>query len=141
MTRLFWATALALVAACGGSDPKPVDPAVPAADPAPCADVATHAMALLGKEMATDAIHEVVVRHCRDDQWSVELRTCMLLAKTQAELEPCQAKFVGTQHESLHKDLDALATGPTVPAGQNVPAVPNAAPPPDVPPAANTMPK
>lgn len=140
MTRL---CLLAFVVACSHSDaPPPADPtaaAVPAADPAPCPDVAAQA----AKLMAADQIKPIVTSHCVDDRWSVELRKCVLLAKSQQELEPCHGHFTGTQFESLKRDMDAVKTADTTPA--TAPATPpaNKASPaaPDVPPAANTMPK
>ncbi|MEO8549331.1 MAG: hypothetical protein ABI678_05145 [Kofleriaceae bacterium] len=122
-----------LLAACshGSNQPPPAEPAVPAADPAPCGDVADHTAMLLAKQ--ADQLKAVIVKHCTEDKWSVELRRCGLLAKTAAELEPCHQEFVGTQFESLKKDVDALAAKPV----QDVP--PSTAP--TTPPAANTMPK
>jgi hypothetical protein len=102
---------------------------VPAADPAPCPDVAVQA----AKLMAADQIKPVVTSHCVDDRWSVELRKCVLLAKSQQELEPCHQHFTGTQFQSLERDMDAMKTAAT-------PAKPTPAGP-DVPPPANAMPK
>lgn len=142
MTRL---CLLALVvAACSHSDaPPPADPtvaAVPAADPAPCPDVAAQA----AKLMAADQIKPMVAGHCVDDRWSVELRKCVLLAKSQQELEPCHRDFTGTQFESLKRDMDAMKTADTAtattPSTVTPPVVPSPATP-DVPPPANTMPK
>lgn len=95
-----------VLAACShGTDPAPVDPAVPAADPAPCADVAANTAKIMTKK--SDQLQVVIAKHCVDDKWSVALRKCGLLAKTEDELEPCHKEFVGTQFESLKKDLDA----------------------------------
>jgi hypothetical protein len=141
MTRL---CLLAFVVACSHSDaPPPADPttaaAVPAADPAPCPDVAAQA----AKLMAADQIKPIVASHCVDDRWSIELRKCVLLAKSQQEIEPCHDHFTGTQFESLKRDMDAVKTADTTPA--TAPTTPPLSKPspaaPDVPPAANTMPK
>jgi len=111
---------------------------VPAADPAPCPDVATQAIKLMP---GADAAKPVIERHCVDDRWSLALRKCVLLAKSQQELEPCHKEFAGTQFASLQHDLDAhkttdvTSTAPAVPPAAPTPATP------DVPPAANTMPK
>jgi hypothetical protein len=124
---------LVLVAACshGSNEPPPAEPAVPAADPAPCADVADNAAKIMAKK--SDQLKTVLAKHCVDDKWSVALRKCGLLAKTEAELEPCHKEFVGTQFESLKQDLGALEPTPA----QDVPPPPV----PTTPPAANTMPK
>lgn len=112
MTRL---GLIVFLVACSHSDaPPPAAPtvAVPAADPAPCPDVAAQAA-----KLAPGTDRAVIERHCIADTWSVEIRKCVLLAKTQAELEPC--------HQPT---TDTTAAMPT-------------APPPDVPPPANAMPK
>jgi len=124
---------LVLVAACshGSNEPASAEPAVPAADPAPCADVADNTAKLMAKK--SDQLKAVLVKHCTEDKWSIALRKCGLLAKSEDELGPCHKEFVGTQFESLKNDLDALETT-TV---HDVP--PPAAP--TTPPAANPMPK
>ena len=143
MTRL---CLLAFLVACSHSDaPPPAQPtvaAVPAADPAPCPDVATQTVKLMpGSERAKP----VIERHCIADAWSVELRKCMLLAQSQQELESCQQRFVGTQLANLNHDLDGSSTAdttstpPTAPTPAAQPVAP--APAPDVPPPANAMPK
>src|SRR3569832_2496636 len=81
MTRL---CLLASLVACSHSDaPPPAQPtvaAVPAADPAPCPDVATQTVKLMP---GSEGAKPVIARHCIDDAWSVELRKCMLLALSQ----------------------------------------------------------
>jgi len=133
MTRL---CLLAFVVACSHSTaPRPAEPtvaAVPAADPAPCPDVAIQAVKLMP---GADRAKPVIERHCIGDAWSVELRKCMLLAKTQEELEPCHQQFAGTQFEDLQRDLDTHKAEATLIMPVSQPAAP------DVPPAANTMPK
>jgi hypothetical protein len=142
MTRLCL-LALALVACSHSDAPPPAEPAVaavPAADPAPCPDVAAQA----AKLMAADQIKPIVTTHCVDDRWSVELRKCVLLAKSQQELEPCHQDFTGTQFESLKRDVDAVKTADTAPATTPTAATPPAKPTPatpEVPPPANAMPK
>lgn len=143
MTRL---CLLAFLVACSHSDaPPPAQPtvaAVPAADPAPCPDVATQTVKLMpGSERAKP----VIERHCIADAWSVELRKCMLLAQSQQELEPCQQRFAGTQLANLKNDLDGASNADTAPAPTPAPtpAAQPVAPTPasDVPPPANAMPK
>ena len=143
MTRL---GILAFLVACSHSDaPPPVQPtrstavAQPAADPAPCPDVAAQTVKLMP---GSDEVKPVIERHCVADAWSVELRKCMLLAKTQDELQPCQQHFAGTQLESLQRDVGArkpadTTAAPVAPAAQPVAPTPT----PDVPPPANAMPK
>src|ERR1700759_2644595 len=125
MTRLcLLAVAVTALVACSHSDaPPPADPtvaAVPAADPAPCPDVASQA----AKLMAADQIKPIVTSHCVDDRWSVELRKCVLLAKSQEELEPCHKQFTGTQFESLRRDVDAAKTTDTTAATAPTAATP-----------------
>ena len=136
MTRL---CLLAVLVACSHSDaPPPAEPtvaAVPAADPAPCPEVAAQAVKLMA---ATDPMKPTIERHCVEDRWTVALRKCVLLAKSQQELEPCHKEYAGTQFESLKRDLDAAKTADTTPAAPPVAPTPPA---PDVPPPANTMPK
>lgn len=136
MTRL---CLLAFLVACSHSDaPQPAQPtvaAVPAADPAPCPDVATQAVKLMA---GADQAKPVIERHCIADAWSVELRKCILLAQTQAELDPCQQKFAGTQLASLQHDIEANKVPDPAAA---TPATPPAPAPAAVPPPANTMPK
>jgi len=140
MTRL---CLLAFLVACSHSDaPPPAQPtvaAVPAADPAPCPDVATQTVKLMP---GSEGAKPVIERHCIDDAWSVELRKCMLLAQSQQELESCQQRFAGTQLANLQHDLDGSSTADTTsttPATAPTPAAQPVAP--AVPPPANSMPK
>jgi hypothetical protein len=127
-----------VLVACGSSPPpKPsVDPAVPAADPAPCTEVAANVVKFIDPGMPTDKVGELIVRHCRDDKWSVDLRKCIVTGKTEKDLDPCEKDFVGTQIEDFKRDLEKLEpphrdeAAPPVPPGGS-----------DVPPAANPMPK
>jgi len=137
MTRL---CLLAFLVACSHSDsPPPAQPtvaAVPAADPAPCPDVATQTVKLMP---GSEGAKPVIERHCIADAWSVELRKCMLLAQSQQELESCQQRFAGTQLANLQHDLDGSSTTDTTPA---TPATaPTSPAQPAVPPPANSMPK
>jgi len=81
----------------------------------------------------SDQAKPAIERHCISDAWPVELRKCVLLAKTQQELDPCRQQLSGTQLDNLQRDLDTHKTEAT--------AAPIAPASPDVPPAANTMPK
>jgi hypothetical protein len=149
MTRpCLLAVAVVVLVGCSHSDaPPPAEPtvaAVPAAAPAPCPDVAAQA----AKLMAADQIKPIVTSHCVDDRWSVELRKCVLLAKSQQELEPCHKDFTGNQFESLKHDMDAIKTADTSSPSSPTTRPTSAAPPtkptpaaPDVPPPANSMPK
>jgi len=122
--------------ACGSTPAKPtVDPAVAAGDPAPCAAVAANIVKFIDPGMPNDKVSELIVRHCTDDKWSVELRKCIVSGKTEKDLDPCEHDFVGTQIEDFKRDLEKLepphnAQPPPVPATGS-----------DVPPAANPMPK
>src|SRR3569832_647997 len=95
MTRL---CLLAFLVACSHSDaPPPAQPpvaAVPAADPAPCPDVATQTVKQMpGREGAKP----VIERHCIGVACSVVLRKCMLLAQSHQELESCLQRCAGRQ--------------------------------------------
>src|SRR3569623_3439656 len=108
MTRL---CLLAFVVACSHSDaPPPAQPtvaAVPAADPAPCPDVATQTVKLMP---GSEGAKPVIERHCIGDAWSVELRKCMLLAQTQQARASCPPRFAGTPLAHLQHDLDGSRT-------------------------------
>ncbi|MEO8844657.1 MAG: hypothetical protein ABI591_34280 [Kofleriaceae bacterium] len=123
---------------CGGSSKPTVDPAVAAADPAPCPAVAANVVKLVDPAMPTGQVRPLLEQHCRDDKWSVDLRKCIVTGTTEKELDGCEKLFVGTQLDNFKRDLEQLhATQPhDVP-----PPVPTSTPTPDVPPAANTMPK
>src|SRR3569833_4181316 len=108
MTRL---CLLAFLVACKQSNtPPPAQPtvaAVPAADPAPCPDVATQTVKLMP---GSEGAKPVIERHCLGDAWSVELRKCMLLAQSQQELASCQQRFAGTPLANLQHGLAGSST-------------------------------
>jgi hypothetical protein len=121
--------------ACGSTPAKPtVDPAVPAADPAPCTAVAANIVKFIDPGMPTDQVHDLIVRHCTDDKWSVELRKCIVTGKGEKDLDPCEHDFVGTQIEDFKRDLEKLEpphkvdSAPPPAAGSDVPPPPNPMP-------------
>lgn len=116
---------------CGSSSKPTVDPAVPAADPAPCAAVATSVVRFV--DAPTDQVRPLLEQHCRDDKWSVELRKCIITGETEKDLDGCDHYFVGSQRESFKRDLVKVDPNNKQPAPPPTPT--------DVPPSANTMPK
>jgi len=128
---------LVFLLACGSTPTKPTaDPAVPAADPAPCTEVATNIVKFIDPAMPTGPVHDLIVRHCTDDKWSVELRKCIVTGKSEKDLDPCEHDFVGTQIEDFKRDLEKLQPPHKVEAPPPAPAGGS-----DVPPSANPMPK
>jgi hypothetical protein len=122
---------------CGGSSKPAVDPAVAPPDRAPCSDVATHIVKFVDPTVPTDKIRPLLEQHCRDDKWSPDLRTCIVTAMSEKDLDGCEKLFVGTQLDNFKRDLEKQQ--PTQKPLDPPPPTPT--PSPDVPPAANTMPK
>jgi hypothetical protein len=123
---------------CGGSSKPTVDPAVAAADPAPCPAVAANVVKFVDASIPTDKVRPLLEQHCRDDKWSVDLRKCIVTGVSEKDLDGCEKYFVGTQLENFKHDLEKLqATNKPLDA----PPPPTPTPSPDVPPAANTIPK
>ncbi|MFT3697970.1 MAG: hypothetical protein QM831_32820 [Kofleriaceae bacterium] len=138
MRSLIFAT---LVACGGGSSGEVHDVAQPAADPAPCADASANAVKFLGKDEApyADKIAGVMKKRCDEDKWSVDLRKCLLTAKSEQDLDPCEKFFAGSQMQLFKADLEKIDPGNQQGTAPPPPPPSSAAPPP-VPPAANTMP-
>ncbi len=95
--------ALVLIAACGGSGSGAVDPAQPAADPAPCSEVAAHELAVMG--FLPPAITLAIESRCRDDQWSVDARRCIVTATGFDELSACYDKLTAAQRAAYQHVL------------------------------------
>lgn len=96
-----------VVAACGGS--PAVEPAQPAADPAPCADVAAHELKVmnlgfLGQRRTADMKLKIEA-HCRNDAWPVAARRCVLTATGFDEMSACHDRLTATQRTALQRDL------------------------------------
>jgi hypothetical protein len=109
-------------AACTHDTPKPADPApvtdptpvaAPAADPAPCADVASH-MVKLGSVTEPHAFAELITRHCKDEQWSVEARRCFLTANSNDDGIGCESKLTKVQLDAFVTDVKAHGATPIV---------------------------
>src|SRR5947207_952965 len=108
MSRLI---VLAVLVACGHHDAKPVtpverpsEPAVAPADPAPCEDVAVHAMKLSPTTEKNTWV-PILTRHCKDDLWSLETRKCFLTSNTLDEGAACEKKMTDAQLKSLDADI------------------------------------
>lgn len=115
--------AIAFVA-CGNSS-APVDPAQPAADPAPCADVAAHELQLMNLgflgDQKTGAMKVKLQARCRDDSWAVEPRRCILTATAFDEMSACQDKLSAAQRAAYQHEIrgsgDADLDGTPPPPG------------------------
>jgi hypothetical protein len=94
--------------ACGNSS-APVDPAQPAADPAPCADVAAHELQLMNigflGDQKTGAMKLKLQARCHDDSWSVEARRCVLTATSFDEMGACQDKLSAAQRAAYQHEI------------------------------------
>ena len=84
---------LVLVAACGGSSPRPSAPAG-----APCDAVADHLVELAERDNAAAAgpalaggIRGETLRQCTAAPWSAARRDCLVAARTQDETLACPA--------------------------------------------------
>jgi len=85
--------ALVLIAACSGSGGTTV--AQPAADPAPCSEVAARELAVMG--FLPVATKLAIESHCHDDQWSVDARRCIVTATGFDEMSACYDKLTSAQ--------------------------------------------
>jgi hypothetical protein len=93
--------ALALIAACGGSGATTV--AQPAADPAPCREVAAHELAVIS--FLPPATRLEIESRCRDDQWSVDARRCIVTATGFDEMSACYDKLTAAQRAAYQHIL------------------------------------
>jgi len=126
MTPMRLSFALVVAAACGGS-PSAVEPAQPAADPAPCADVAAHELTVMNLgflgERRTSEMKLKIQAHCHNDAWPVATRRCVVTATSFDEMSACHDRLTATQRTAFERDLagsDEVA----------VPEQPPSAPPP-----------
>lgn len=101
--------ALALLAACGGSQ-KPKTAAAPT-----CADASANAEAVIaadtagGAEMAELApkVHALVDERCPADGWSAEVIACAAGAPTHDALHECIHQLTPEQHDKFHAGVEA----------------------------------
>lgn len=103
--------ALILIAACGGSGATTV--AQPAADPAPCAAVAARELVVMG--FLPPAIKLAIESRCRDDQWSVDARRCIVTATGFDEMSACYDKLTSAQRTAYQHILRGSDDVPDAP--------------------------
>jgi hypothetical protein len=100
---------LAIVLVGCGSSSAPVDPAQPAADPAPCADVAAHEVQVMNLgflgDQKTGAMKLKLEARCRDDSWGGEARRCVLTATGFDEMSACQDKLSSAQRAAYQHEI------------------------------------
>ena len=110
MLRLF---AIGLLVACSHNEPKSAEPVMPAPessaraeppDPAPCEAVAVAILKTKSDSIPENKVRGVIVSHCRDDQWSVEARRCVVTASSDT-VSACWSKFTNAQNEAYAKDM------------------------------------
>jgi hypothetical protein len=134
---------LIVIALIAGCTPEPVAaPATPVAeaprsspdtaDRAPCETVTARLMKT-GVGTIPERARAVLLRHCRDDLWSAELRACIV---SSTDLSACDAKYTTFQHQAVSQDLATMNITWARPSDTPTPVVA----PSTVPPAANTMP-
>jgi hypothetical protein len=117
--------ALILVVACGGTTSTV---AQPPADPAPCADVATHELKVMSigflGDQKTGEMRLKIQARCHDDSWPLDARRCVLTATGFDDMTACHDKLSSTQRTALQHDL----------RGSNDPEVPDqpTTPPPEL---------
>lgn len=122
----------AVLAGCGGaaanSDGTARAPqAQPAADPAPCGEVAANelkimSIAFLGAAK-TGALAGKIETRCRDDLWPVDVRRCVVTATGFDEMSACHEQLTPAQQSAYRREIE--------PAGDDhVPGEPPQPPPP-----------
>jgi hypothetical protein len=83
--------------------------AQPPADPAPCADVATHELAVMSigfiGDQKTSTMRLKIQARCHDDSWSLEARRCVLTAAGFDDMTACHDKLSSTQRTALQHEL------------------------------------
>ncbi len=106
---LRFAIAVAMFA-CSHPAPAPAPPPPSPSGAADCAATAAHAARVLAAE--TTSVHEVeaaVDRHCRDDGWTADARTCITGAADHAAAHACaHDRLTGVQYDRVVADLTAL---------------------------------
>ncbi len=106
--------AIALFAACSHNEPKPAEPAAPESttqaapgDPAPCEAVTVAILKTGGDTLDVDKVKNVILRQCKDDHWSPELRRCVVTATGTEGAGLCTPKFSRAQSEAYNLDMQA----------------------------------
>jgi hypothetical protein len=83
--------------------------AQPPADPAPCADVATHELAVMNVgflgDQKTGAMRLKIQARCHDDSWPLDARRCVLTATGFDDMTACHDKLSSTQRTALQHEL------------------------------------
>lgn len=137
---------LLALAGCGGSPKAPQTPAPPPPPPAPDCQATISGVVdrMVNQQLAKmtpderqqseGAIREMVshmqaamIASCTQDQWSADVRVCMNLAKTDAEMDQCADKLTAAQKDHVENAV-AQAAGESEDKGQADPPPP---PPPD----------
>jgi hypothetical protein len=72
-------------------------------DPAPCSEVAAHELAVMG--FLPPAIKLAIESRCRDDQWSVDARRCIVTATGFDEMSACYDKLTAAQRAAYQHIL------------------------------------
>jgi hypothetical protein len=108
--------AIGLLVACSHNEPKAATPVPPAPalqsstraepeDPAPCEAVAAAILKTKSDSIDADKVRGVILSHCRDDQWSVNARKCVVTADTDTGPGACWSKFTDAQNAAFVKDM------------------------------------
>lgn len=125
MSRVLVFASIVPLALAACSHKPPVDPAT--SEHATCQDAAGRIVSFMDKTIPADKATALLVRHCVDDKWTLDLRRCVAAAHTEQELDPCESKFDQAQLDAFRKDLDASGIVPRGADPVEAPPVPPAA--------------
>jgi hypothetical protein len=105
--------ALVLIAACGSGAVPPSEPAQPAADSAPCHEVAAHELTVMNigflPAAKTDAMRVAIETHCHDDRWTLDARRCVVTATGFDDMSACLDKLTPAQRTAYQRELGSDA--------------------------------
>ena len=111
-----WRLWVVVGVACSHNEPTPEQPlahhaaspetsptkAMPPVDPAPCEQAIAHAMKLTPAQPTS---RDIVLRHCKADEWSLEARRCFLAASNFDQALPCVSKMTTQQVDAVDAEL------------------------------------
>jgi hypothetical protein len=94
-----------VLAACGHAEPATSATSAEVS----CEAAADHTRQVSNEQAPPDLIaryHDVMLRHCKDDRWSPDVRQCYGSLASADAMNACEDKLTPEQKTRLHDDFD-----------------------------------
>lgn len=97
-----------LIACGGGHSAAPAQPGGPAAT---CDQAVGNAMKFAPQEVNQAEETPEIVKHCNDDGWSADVRSCLMAAKGEPDLDACDKLLTPEQSQKVGAHITAATNG------------------------------